>query len=88
MTRDYDWEHDPTSEYRRGARGSYARVIVELTGCNPDEAGGIEQLMRDKFSTLDHLRRDDFAREAKAARVSLWRDFWRKPLPKSKRTRR
>ena len=53
--------------YARGAKGSYGRLIIELTGCQPDEAGGVEQIMRDTFHTLDNLDRARFKKEAKLA---------------------
>ncbi len=45
----------------------YARLIVELTGCTPDEAPLVEGLMRCIYSTLDGLDRARFRREARAS---------------------
>lgn len=75
------YENHPKSEYRRGARATpgYGRLIVELTRCSEDEAGGIERLLRDRFGTLDGLSRAEFRREAKRAQkilVDLWKEVW------------
>jgi len=69
---------DPSSPYREGMQGSrmYAQIIIELTGCPEGEAGGIEALMRDRFSVLDGLSRAEFRREAKMARKVL-HELWK-----------
>ena len=47
----------------------YARSIVDITGCNPEEAAGVEDAMRhDIFcSTLDWQTPEQFQRGAKEA---------------------
>lgn len=50
---------------------AYGRLIKEATGCADDELGGIEQLMRDVYRTLDGLSRIDFFKAARTAYVQL-----------------
>jgi len=71
---------DPKSEYREGVRGSnmYAKLIIELIGCTPGEAGGVERVMRDRWRVLDGLSRAEFQREAKKALKAL-HELWKEP---------
>jgi len=53
----------------------YRRLIVEATGCNPNEAAEIEDVMRDVVfhSTLDWQTRDQLIEAARLA-YSVCRD--------------
>jgi hypothetical protein len=66
---------NPSSEYREGVRGAYAKII-ELIGCEPGEAGGVERIMRDRFRVLDGLARAEFKREAKMA-LKVLHELWK-----------
>jgi hypothetical protein len=54
-------------------RGSaYATAILEsVPGCRIEDTYQVEEVMRGRFSTLDHLDRDEFRREAVAARFAV-----------------
>jgi len=66
----------PSSAYREGVRGAYAPLIIELIGCEPGEAGGVERIMRDRFRVLDGLARAEFKREAKMA-LKVLHELWK-----------
>jgi hypothetical protein len=72
------------SEYEEYCRQhpatGYSKRIREATGCRDEELGAVEQVMRDRFATLDHLHPGDFNREARVAYCVLKEQFGR-PLP-------
>jgi len=39
----------------------YQRLIIEITGCRPQNAPEIEELMRSECPTLNHLSTAEFA---------------------------
>lgn len=43
----------------------YTDLIITSTGCTQLDAHEVEQLMRDEYSTLDHLSRQKFVKCAK-----------------------
>jgi hypothetical protein len=49
----------------------YELSIVEVTGCEPQDAPAIEELMRIKFGTLDSLHIDEFDEHAKVCFEAL-----------------
>ena len=49
----------------------YSKLIVEFTGCTPEEAPKVEQYMRDTYHTLDHLTRAAFKKEAKICLLTV-----------------
>jgi len=49
----------------------YKKMIIEFTGCTKADAVEVEELMRGKYHTLDHLSRSHFTREARAAYAEL-----------------
>lgn len=52
---------------------AYAKMIIEATGCEASDAANVENLMRDQYTTLDHLDRRTFRSTAKAAyKAYLW----------------
>lgn len=52
----------------------YKALIIETTGCTPEEAPKVERLMRDTYRTLDHLSRAAFKKEAKLCFAALRSD--------------
>lgn len=42
-------------------------ILVAINDAQPEDTHQIEQVMRDRFSTLDHLYFDELSREAKHA---------------------
>jgi len=76
-----DIKNDPASPYRWGARAPkmYADLVIEFTGCQAEEAGGVIEVMRDKFGTLDGLSRAQFRRESKIA-LRLLHQLWEEAL--------
>jgi hypothetical protein len=49
----------------------YGPLIVESTGCPPEDAREVEEFMRLEYGTLDHLDRLRFAREARISFEAL-----------------
>jgi hypothetical protein len=45
----------------------YQRLIIEITGCPPQKALEIEELMRSEYPTLNHLSPVEFAALARDA---------------------
>jgi hypothetical protein len=63
-----------THSYKLKMTG-YRKLIVKATGCNPEEAAKVEELMRDVVfhSTLDWQTRDQLIEAARLA-YSLYQD--------------
>jgi hypothetical protein len=45
----------------------YRRLIIEITGCRPQNAPEVEELMRSECPTLNHLSTAEFAALARDA---------------------
>jgi hypothetical protein len=45
----------------------YQRLIIEITGCRPQSATEVEELMRSECPTLNHLGTTEFAALARDA---------------------
>lgn len=60
----------------------YQKLIVEFTGCTPEEAPKVERCMRDTYRTLDGIDRRTFKREAKLSLAAVRADtenLWGSP---------
>jgi len=55
----------PTSRGKH--RMSYQHLIIEITGCPPQNAPEVEELMRSEYPTLNHLSTAEFAALARDA---------------------
>jgi hypothetical protein len=46
---------------------AYQRLIIEVTGCRPEQAPEVEEFMRSEQPTLSHLDQAEFAALARDA---------------------
>lgn len=63
----------------------YTKLIIETTGCTPEEAPKVERCMRDTYRTLDGLSRAAFKKEAKLSLAAVRADtegLWDDPTVK------
>lgn len=52
----------------------YRQQIVAATGCAPEDAGPVEEIMRTSYGTLDHLTAGAFNSEARMS-LAAWREL-------------
>jgi hypothetical protein len=65
----------------------YTKLIIDSTGCTPEEAPKVERCMRDTYHTLDGLSKAAFKKEAKLSLAAVRADtdgLWDDPKPVKK----